>query len=389
MLLPGDPAPTFSVASNVNESFSFDTVAGRYVVLCFFASSRIDFAARLLEKVWARPDRFNVNDTVFLGVSVDPEDRGRLTRSSPGIVYFFDTDLSVSRKYGAVADAVASPVGSSPPTTVAAPLAPEAEKRASYHPHTVILDQALRVVAVMEFGGDPDGHLGDVLQFLDALPKLEALAVPAPVLVVPYVFEPQLCRQLIDYYVARGGEDSGFMRDVDGKTVAVMDYSHKRRADCDVTDEALVRGTQERLVRRVIPAIRQAFQFNATRIERHIVACYDSADGGHFRAHRDNTTLGTAHRRFAVTLNLNADEFEGGELWFPEFTRRRYKPPTGGAVVFSCSLLHEATPVTKGRRYAFLPFLYDDAAASIRERNRRHIAGGPPVQAGKTPASAT
>ena len=43
--------------------------------------------------------------------------------------------------------------------------------------------------------------------------------------------------------------------------------------------------------------------------------------------------------------------------------------------MFSCSLLHEATPVTKGKRYAFLPFLYDDAAAKIREANRQFISG--------------
>jgi hypothetical protein len=32
-----------------------------------------------------------------------------------------------------------------------------------------------------------------------------------------------------------------------------------------------------------------------------------------FRAHRDNTTKGTEHRRFTVSINLNA-EFEGGGL---------------------------------------------------------------------------
>src|SRR3546814_20819717 len=82
---------------------------------------------------------------------------------------------------------------------------------------------------------------------------------------------------------------------------------------------------------------------------------YTTLFRSYFRPHRDNTTKGTAHRRFAVTLNLNADEFEGGELRFPEFGPHLYKPPTGGAVVFSCSLLHEAMPVTKGRRYVFLP----------------------------------
>ena len=34
-------------------------------------------------------------------------------------------------------------------------------------------------------------------------------------------------------------------------------------------------------------------------------------------AHRDNPTRGTAHRRFAVAINCNAD-VDGGEISFPE-----------------------------------------------------------------------
>lgn len=35
------------------------------------------------------------------------------------------------------------------------------------------------------------------------------------------------------------------------------------------------------------------------------------------------------------------------------------------ATVFSCPLMHEARPVTRGRRYACLPFLYHEADALI------------------------
>ena len=86
---------------------------------------------------------------------------------------------------------------------------------------------------------------------------------------------------------------------------------------------------------------------------------------------------GTAHRRFACTINLNAEDYEGGDLRFPEFGPQTYRAPTGGAVVFSCSLLHEATDVTRGRRYAYLPFLYDDAAAAIRQVNIDSVTLGP------------
>ena len=37
--------------------------------------------------------------------------------------------------------------------------------------------------------------------------------------------------------------------------------------------------------------------------------------------------------------------------------------------MFSCSLLHAVSQMTRGRRYAFLPFLYDEEASKIREAN--------------------
>ncbi len=155
-------------------------------------------------------------------------------------------------------------------------------------------------------------------------------------------------------------------------TVRKMDYGHKQRRDQEILDESLRIAAMHRIYDCLVPELQKAFQFQATRIKRYIIACYDSETGGHFGPHRDNTTKGTAHRRFAVSLNLNS-EFDGGNLRFPEFGRRTYKPPLGGAVVFSCSLMHEATPITTGKRYAFLPFLYDDAAAKIRHENVKYL----------------
>jgi predicted 2-oxoglutarate/Fe(II)-dependent dioxygenase YbiX len=272
------------------------------------------------------------------------------------VIYFWDFDRAISRLYGAA----------------------PAEPDGPYRPYTLVLNPGLRVLAIVPFDASPETHLARVLNFLNSLPPVRAVGGHAPVLIVPWVFEDTVCRTLIELYEQHGGQESGFMRDVDGKTVAITDHGHKRRKDYDITDQALIRQLQARLHRRLVPEIKKAFQFDATRIERHIVACYDAADGAHFRAHRDNTTRGTAHRRFAVTINLNAEEYEGGNLWFPEYGTTAYRAPTGGAVVFGCSLLHEVTPVTRGKRYAFLPFLYDDAAAAIRQANLQYLAANTP-----------
>src|SRR5262249_38265854 len=139
-----------------------------------------------------------------------------------------------------------------------------------------------------------------------------------------------------------GGEESGFMREVDGKTVAVHDHHHKRRKDYLIEDPAVIKETQTRFHRRVVPQILKAHQFRVTRMERYIVSCYAAEDEAHFRAHRDNTTKGTAHRRFAVSINLNG-EFDGGEGSFPEYGPRGFKPPAGGGRGCSGSLLPAAS----------------------------------------------
>jgi predicted 2-oxoglutarate/Fe(II)-dependent dioxygenase YbiX len=188
----------------------------------------------------------------------------------------------------------------------------------------------------------------------------------APVLLVPRVLEPEFCDLLVRAYEETGGADSGVVRSDDaGRSASVLDHEHKARRDATIKDPELRRAYRERVQRYLLPEVLKAFQFRATRIERYIVACYEA--GGHFGAHRDNTTSATAHRKFAVTINLNAD-FEGGELRFPEFGDRTYRAPAGTAVVFSCSLLHEVRPVTSGLRYCTLPFLYDEAGEALRRR---------------------
>lgn len=362
LLTAGEPAPWFTAPCTSNPQFHFDTIAGRYVVLCFFQSAALPASQQILADALHYRNRFDDTNACFFGVSTDPEDEqsGRVQELLPGIRFYWDFDHEVSRKYGA--------------------LGTDAAGQETYRPHTLVLDLRLRVVGVLPFDDQPQTHVARLVELLDRLPPVGpvvAASVQAPILVVPGILEAELCRVLIEYYDRHGGEESGFMREVGGQTVPVHDYGHKRRRDQEIVDESLRKGCMVRIHDRLVPEIHKAFQFQATRIERYIVACYDAATGGHFRAHRDNTTRGTAHRRFAVSLNLNTGEYEGGLLRFPEFGPQVYTAPAGGAVVFSCSLLHEATPVTKGKRYAFLPFLYDDAAARIRDENRQYVGPNP------------
>lgn len=354
----GEPAPWFHAATPDNPRFSFDTVAGRRVVLSFFGDMRESELRQLLMQMQAVAPAFTAAGCVFFGVSTSHgNSHAELVKEIlPDGYLFLDRDRSVSQAYG---------------------VAFSDENQVAYRPASFLMDERLRITDVAPMTSNaPALHIQRLVQALHALPAMEleqAVGVPAPVLIVPRVFEPDMCQTLINYYQREGGEASGFMRDVNGRTVLVHDPRHKTRRDRIIEDTALRTACRNRIHHCLVPEIAKAFQFTATRIERYLVACYEAEDAGHFRPHRDNTTLGTAHRRFAVSLNLNTGDYQGGLLRFPEFGRQLYQAPAGGAVVFSCSLLHEATPVTSGQRYAFLPFLYDDAAAELRERNRKFI----------------
>lgn len=358
-LQPGDPAPWFHQRCTSNPSYAFDSVAGRYIVLCFAGSAGQPAGAQRFAFAEAQGALFDDERLAFFGVSVDPADEalGRLSERLPGIRHFWDADRRVSRLYGAL------------------PLEAAPGEQELFRPFWLVLNPNLQVRALLPFAND-DADLPALRSLLQALPPVGEFAgadLHAPVIQIPAIFEPDFCARLIEEYRRHGGEVSGFMQEVDGRTVGRHDPRHKVRQDHLIADEALKREIQLRIRRRVAGVIRQVHCFEATRMERYLVACYDGADGGHFRAHRDNTTRGTAHRRFALSVNLN-DDFDGGELHFPEYGLRRYKPAAGSGVVFSCSLLHGVDPVRRGRRFAFLPFLYDEAAAALREANQAFLA---------------
>jgi len=339
-LLFGDPAPLFAAEGVSNPRYVLDTAGGRYLLLAVVRAGPA--VARARTAIERRRTTFDDHHASAFVVVVG-KDKGRKGRadSLPGLRHLFDPDGVIAARYDAAEE-----------------------------DRWVLIDPALHVLAVA--GPDQAETLIDQVAALPPPGRHGGPESLAPVLLTPRIFEPEFCEQLIALYRRTGGAPSGFMREVEGVTTLIMNDRHKRRSDVTIQDPALQRQAVARLNRRLIPQIEKAFNFRPTRIERYLVARYDDEAGGFFGPHRDNTTRGTAHRRFAVSINLNAD-YEGGDLRFPEFGQRTYRPPPGGAVVFSCSILHEATPVTKGERFAFLPFLYDEAAAKVREENLKFL----------------
>jgi predicted 2-oxoglutarate/Fe(II)-dependent dioxygenase YbiX len=174
----------------------------------------------------------------------------------------------------------------------------------------------------------------------------------APVLVLPRVFEPDFCTQVIRLWHKGDHKDSG----VSSRYGNVGVLELKRTEDYMVQEPMMQKAISDRLAWRIGPELIKVFAFDREfSFDAHVVLSY-SAEGKHFfGAHRDNGAPTTVDRAFAVSLNLN-DDFEGGELVFPEYAGVKVSPPAGAAAVFSCSVLHQALPVTRGRRFVLTTF---------------------------------
>lgn len=231
-------------------------------------------------------------------------------------------------------------------------------------PTAFVLDSNLRIADRLQLDPREEARafLERVADLYTCRPQAQTVVVSqqAPVLLIPGVFDRGLCDDLIALFEETGGQPSGTGYVQGNQVNWKPDPTVKMRRDIYLQEGAWLERVKDAIVRRVLPEIHRCYNFQVTQHEVFKVIRYDADTGGYFRPHRDNQSLDTQHRRFAMTLNLNTGDYQGGELRFPEFGPNLYEASRGGAALFSCSLLHEAMPVIRGRRYALLGFFFGE-----------------------------
>ncbi|MCP9319578.1 2OG-Fe(II) oxygenase [Acetobacter persici] len=327
----GDPvAPFTQRASTPAGSHTFDMSGGRFNLLLFCNTLNTPTITDTLNAIQANPPPAgSPNCSVFIVCSgtINRTDAD-LQKHYPHCVFFFDRDLKVHKLFGI------SP-NEPPQWVIVNPMLHVADRM----PHTLQIWPTLHTWICQQ----------------QAVPL--GMDCPVPALVLPHILEPEFCAALIHYYQTHDAQPSPILfADRDGNPQRIIAPDFKRRHDCFLRDKHLVEGLQARVIRRAVPAIFKVFRFQASRMERLLISLYHAEDQGFFAPHRDNTVSSSAHRQFAISINLNSD-FDGGRLFFPEFSLQEFSAPAGGGIIFSCSLLHAVTPVTRGTRYACLPFI--------------------------------
>ncbi len=220
-----------------------------------------------------------------------------------------------------------------------------------------VLDARFRIVETT--GGAGSAYLERALTALKALEDKKSsgrLQAHAPVILVERVLSPADCARLMEVWhrpVPVWQTDGLYCDGHDAETgdFKVQGLEPYKVLQYVVRNPRLQRYLDTKIVRRIKPEVEQAFQTGFSKREEYRIAAYDAASGDHLAAHRDNPTPRTRHRRFTVSITLNAEDFEGGALQFREYGQQEYLVETGCAIIWSCALLHEVLPVTRGRRF--------------------------------------
>jgi len=332
----GDRAPDIVGATASGRFFSLDGQAGRPVLIVPLGALSPEAAARVLERLGAARA-----ELAAAGLDVAP-----IAPPTMPFTSRFSADEAVADLLVYVTGGDALPASH---LDGAAP--------------AILIDRGGRIVDLLALDEAADlmAWIGRAAARVAAEPA-QLRTAAAPVLILPNLASPALCRALIDHFEASPHTQGVMASFSDGAAYAKLDESKKKRRDIELTPDSPLYGEVVRLLStRVVPEIKRAFQAEIANADRMLIARYDDT-GGYFKRHRDNAAPHTAFREFAISLNLNTHEYEGGELLFPEYDDHRYNPPAGGAIVFSAALLHEAAAVTRGSRYVLRSFLGSAAA---------------------------
>ncbi len=180
-----------------------------------------------------------------------------------------------------------------------------------------------------------------------------------PYIEIPNVLSNSLLREIIDYYYSN--ENSATLHDT-----ATKNRTHVH------PNAELEKKIDEKLRKTAYYKMKDVFNFEVKYRELYKICCYDHSSNGRFHAHRD-TVPQYSHRVYGMSLLLN-DDYEGGELEFPEYNVK-LKPKANSAIIFPGTYSHKVLPVLSGKRMTIISFLCKEIEGKTKNNKQYMVKG--------------
>tara|TARA_R110002073_G_scaffold130566_1_gene277186 strand:- start:1476 stop:2876 length:1401 start_codon:yes stop_codon:yes gene_type:complete len=157
----------------------------------------------------------------------------------------------------------------------------------------------------------------------------------------------------------------------EGRVGNRVNLKQKIRKDLFIGDIKLLQYIDNNFYDKIYNDINKNFS-NIKYREQWKMGFYDYEKSGFYNLHTD--TAGDTKYRVTscVTMLSSVNDYEGGELHFPEL-KKQFKLDKGETIVFKSSLMHGVHPVTKGYRKVLISFFFDDEGMKIKKSFTKNI----------------
>lgn len=154
------------------------------------------------------------------------------------------------------------------------------------------------------------------------------LSAAAPVLLLPGVLDAEDCAHLLEQ----------------------IKSADSAAGSAPIADPHLAERIGKLLLRRIGPEVEKAFGFDDFAFKSTVLRWNNAGTAAPLDRRREIDDPAVQGRSFFLLLDLAGEAYEDGDILFPEYGPHSYRPGTGGAVVFSGTMLRELRPVGAGRR---------------------------------------
>jgi len=156
-------------------------------------------------------------------------------------------------------------------------------------------------------------------------------------------------------YILKSINEKNF---VNGKVGNRINLDQKRRRDLYITNSDLLSKIDDIFYENLYDDIKINFSDIKYR-EKWKIGHYNSDNKGFYNLHTDSA--GDTNYRITSSVSMLSEEndYEGGELHFPDLNKK-IKLKKGQVIVFKSNLLHGVYPVTSGDRKVLISFYFDD-----------------------------
>ncbi len=163
------------------------------------------------------------------------------------------------------------------------------------------------------------------------------------------VFSDEECDKIIEYGSVKYGDLCEKARV--GDSVAVEDDVRQSEIVMIPNHDKEVHWVFEKLCKAINVVNQQVYEYDLRAIETLQYTTYDSSYKGFYGKHTD-TRYGILSRKLSLSIQLSdPDDYEGGEVLLHLGGEPHVANKLRGSITFFPSfVLHEVTPVTKGRR---------------------------------------